>query len=76
MLGDELSDIDAFEAVIVARASGRTSVGVTVAVHGAGRPAPDGLLALADLRLGGAHEVGRWLAALARRLDAETGATL
>ena len=76
VLGDELSDIDAFEAVIVARASGRTSVGVTVAVHGAGRPAPDGLLALADLRLGGAHEVGRWLAALARRLDAETGATL
>ncbi|HET8785048.1 MAG TPA: trehalose-phosphatase [Candidatus Limnocylindrales bacterium] len=75
VLGDELSDIDAFEAVIAARASGRTSVGITVAVHGAGRPAPAELLALADLRLGGAHQVGRWLAALARRLDAEAGAT-
>src|SRR4029078_6198398 len=29
-LGDELSDVDAFEAVIAARAAGRVAVGVTV----------------------------------------------
>ena len=69
VLGDEMSDIDAFEAVVQARSNG--IVGVTIAVHGTSRPAPTELLALADLRLGGAHEVGRWLAALARRLEAE-----
>ena len=76
-LGDEMSDIDAFEAVIAARTgsgSGDTvragravEAGVTVAVHGASRPAPAELLAVADLRIGGAHEVGRLLSALARR---------
>ena len=70
VLGDEMSDIDAFEAVVAARATGGIT-GVTIAVHGTSRPAPTELLALADLRLGGAHEVGRWLAALARRLEAE-----
>jgi trehalose 6-phosphate phosphatase len=79
-LGDEMSDIDAFEAVIVARTGARgvggpgraghpVGVGVTVAVHGASRPAPSELLAVADLRIAGAHEVGRLLAALARRLE-------
>ena len=79
VLGDELSDIDAFEAVIAARDARRGGhrplVGVTVAVHGSGRLAPAELLAVADLRLAGAHEVGRWLAALARRLEAEAGAS-
>ena len=70
VLGDEMSDIDAFEAVLAARATSGIT-GVTIAVHGASRPAPAELLALADLRLGGAREVGRWLAALARRLEAE-----
>lgn len=70
VLGDEMSDIDAFQAVVAARAKGRIT-GVTIAVHGASRPAPAELLDLADLRLAGAHEVGRWLAALGRRLDAE-----
>jgi trehalose-phosphatase len=70
VLGDEMSDIDAFEAVIAARA-GAPLVGVTIAVHGLARAAPPELLAVADLRLGGAREVGRWLAALARRLAAE-----
>ena len=68
VLGDEMSDIDAFEAVIAARA-GTPLVGLTIAVHGLDRPAPSELLAVADLRLGGAREVGRWLAALARRLE-------
>jgi hypothetical protein len=43
---------------------------VTIAVHGATRPAPAELQAIADLRLADAHGVGRWLAALARRLEA------
>jgi trehalose 6-phosphate phosphatase len=79
-LGDEMSDIDAFEAVIAARTRARgvggpgpsgypVGVGVTVAVHGASRPAPSELLKVADLRIAGAHEVGRLLAALARRLE-------
>ena len=69
VLGDEMSDIDAFEAVIAAR-GGTGLVGVTIAVHGVSRAAPSELLDVADLRLGGAHEVGRWLAALERRLKA------
>ncbi len=68
-LGDEMSDIDAFEGVVDARAAGRVDAGITVAVHGTTRPAPPELLAVADLRIAGAHDVGRLLAALARRLD-------
>jgi trehalose 6-phosphate phosphatase len=75
VLGDEMSDIDAFVAVAMARAAGRVEVGVRVAVHGATRPAPAELLELADLRIGGAHEVGRLLAGLARRLATEGAAT-
>jgi hypothetical protein len=71
VLGDEMSDIDAFAAVAQARDASGVEVGVRVAVHGATRPAPAELLALADLRIGGAHEVGRLLAGLARRLAAE-----
>jgi trehalose-phosphatase len=67
-LGDELSDIDAFDAVHAARSADRTLVGRTVAVHGTLRPAPPELLERADLALAGAHDVGRLLAALARRL--------
>jgi trehalose 6-phosphate phosphatase len=73
-LGDEMSDIDAFEALINARVDGRLEVGVTVAVHGSAKAAPDDLLARADLRIGGAHEVGRLLGSLARRLAEETPA--
>jgi trehalose-phosphatase len=70
VLGDEMSDIDAFEAVIAARRRrGVAPVGITIAVHGTSRPAPAELLAVADLRLAGARDVGRWLAALARRLE-------
>lgn len=69
-LGDELSDIDAFEAVIAAREGDPRRIGATVAVHGASRPAPAALQAIADLRIGGARDVGRLLTALARRLEA------
>lgn len=70
VLGDELSDVDAFEAVIAARrATGAAKlVATTVAVHGASRPAPAELLRLADLRLGSPREVGRLLLGLARQL--------
>lgn len=67
-LGDELSDVDAFEAVLAARGSGL--VGVTVAVHGADAPAPAELLAQADLALESARAVGRFLGGIATALDA------
>ena len=67
-LGDELSDIDAFEAVVAARAATPSFVGVTVAVHGEGKPAPADLLAVADLTLNSARRVGPFLAGLARAI--------
>jgi len=66
-LGDELSDVDAFEAVRAAAGERADVVGVTVAVHGASKAAPPELLAVADLRLSSAEAVGPFLAALARR---------
>jgi trehalose-phosphatase len=68
VLGDELSDVDAFEAVLAARRTGNRLAGLTVAVHGASRPAPVELQELADLCLAGPREVGRLLVDLARRL--------
>jgi trehalose-phosphatase len=68
VVGDELSDVDAFEAVIAARSADPTLVGAAVAVHGEGRPAPRELLERADLRLASARAVGPLLASLARRL--------
>jgi trehalose 6-phosphate phosphatase len=65
-LGDELSDVDAFEAVLAARDGDRGLVGRTVAVHGEDRPAPPELLAVSDLVLGTARVVGPFLGALAR----------
>jgi trehalose 6-phosphate phosphatase len=67
-LGDELSDVDAFEAVLAARATDPTLMGTTIAVQGTRRVAPPELLERADLALAGVHDVGRLLAALARRL--------
>ena len=67
-LGDELSDVDAFEAVVAARAGDPSLAGVTVAVHGAAKAAPDELTRLADLCLASPREVGRFLRELARRL--------
>jgi trehalose 6-phosphate phosphatase len=67
-LGDELSDVDAFDAVLAARSTDPKLVSLTIAVHGTLRPAPPELLERADLALAGAHDVGRLLAALARRL--------
>ena len=74
-LGDELSDVDAFEAVRAARAggSGRSS-GRTVAVHGDG-PAGAGRAARGrrPARCDSARAVGPFLAALARAVEARSG---
>jgi trehalose 6-phosphate phosphatase len=70
VLGDELSDVDAFGAVVAARDVDRHLVGLTVAVHGS-RPAPDELSALADLHLTSAHAAGRLLTSLAGGLERE-----
>lgn len=67
VLGDELSDVDAFDAVLGGRQADPALVGVTVAVHGT-RPAPPELSALADLHVASAREVGRWLGRLADAL--------
>jgi trehalose-phosphatase len=68
VLGDELSDVDAFDAVISARTADVSLAGVTVAVHGSTRAAPDELRSRADLCLDSPREVGRLFLALARRL--------
>jgi trehalose 6-phosphate phosphatase len=71
-LGDELSDVDAFEAVNAVGRTRRTTqpvVGLTVAVHGEGKAAPADLLAVSDLALRSARRVGPFLAALARALE-------
>jgi trehalose-phosphatase len=68
VLGDELSDVDAFEAVIAARGADPSFSAVTVAVHGAAKAAPDELVERADLCLGSPRAVGRLLSALAGRL--------
>jgi trehalose-6-phosphatase len=67
-LGDEVSDIDAFEAVLACRSVPGGPIGVTVAVHGA-RPAPADLSEIADLQVGSARAVGRFLSGLADRLE-------
>ena len=69
VLGDELSDVDAFEAVVAARDERVAPVvGVTAAVRGAAKPPPAELLAHADLVLASPRAVGRLLLVLASRL--------
>lgn len=68
--GDELSDVDAFEAVVAARTRpDRSLVGVNVAVHGT-RPAPAELSALADVHVASARSVAHLIADLGARLAA------
>lgn len=69
-LGDELSDVDAFQAVRSAQQAGAVTEGIGVAIHADDRAAPAELLAVADLRLESARRVGPFLAALARALAA------
>ena len=79
VLGDELSDVDAFRAVLDARAGDRSLTGVTVAVHGTGpdarpTPAPAELSDVADRHVASARAVAHLLGDLADRLETETGA--
>lgn len=67
--GDDLSDADAFDAVLAAHDGGQT-MGLTVAVHGR-LAAPPEVLSKADLVVGSARDVGLFLAALARRIARE-----
>jgi trehalose-phosphatase len=67
--GDDLSDADAFDAVLGARDAGPV-VGLTIAVHGRLAAPPD-VLERADLVVASAGDVGRLLARLARRLESE-----
>jgi trehalose 6-phosphate phosphatase len=69
-IGDEVSDVDAFEAVLACRSAPGGPVGVTVAVHGV-RPAPADLSEIADLQVGSSRAVGRFLSGLADRLERE-----
>jgi trehalose-phosphatase len=68
-LGDELSDVDAFEAVRAAARASVIEIGVGVAVDAGETPAPPELRAVADLRLASARRVGPFLGVLARMLD-------
>jgi trehalose 6-phosphate phosphatase len=68
-IGDDLSDADAFDAVLAGRETGRTQ-GLTIAVHGR-LAAPAEVLVRADLVVGSARDVGRLLGGLARRLERE-----
>ncbi len=69
VLGDELSDVDAFESVLAARRADARLIATTIAIHADSRPAPAELLAVADLSLASARRVGPFLAALARALE-------
>ena len=69
--GDDLSDADAFDAVLSARGAGRAD-GLTIAVHGR-LSAPPEVLGRADLVVASAKDVGRVLGALVRRLEREAG---
>ncbi len=73
VLGDELSDVDAFDAVVAARSTGGL-LGVTIAVHGTAGPAPAELLARADVTLASARDVGRFLIGLALSLVGDAAA--
>lgn len=68
--GDDLSDAEAFDAVLDARRGGRIAHGLTVAVHGR-LVAPPEVLDRADVVVASSRDVGRLLDAVARRLSAE-----
>lgn len=67
VLGDDLSDVDAFDAVDEAVRWGRLGVGVAVGVRWRLATPPE-VIERADVLLGSARAVGGFLAALARRL--------
>ena len=66
MLGDDVSDAQAFAVLRSERAAGRTD-GVAVAIQARAEVPPE-VAANADLVLGSPHDAARFLSALARRL--------
>jgi trehalose 6-phosphate phosphatase len=67
VLGDDVSDADAFNVLLSARASGAV-VGVTIGVRG-GDETPTAVLEAADVVLPTPHDAARLLSALARELE-------
>jgi trehalose-phosphatase len=71
VLGDDVSDAEAFRAVRAARERGEIDA-LTVAVHGSGE-APAAVTEAADVELAAPRETARLLAALASALERERG---
>jgi trehalose-phosphatase len=69
VLGDDVSDAEAFEAVRAARAVGRIA-GLTIGVHGAAE-VPPAVRAAADVELASPRDAARLLAALAGAIERE-----
>jgi trehalose-phosphatase len=69
VLGDDVSDAEAFAAMRTARDAGRIA-GLAVAVHGASET-PAAVRETADLFLGSTHEAARLLSAVATMLEHE-----
>jgi trehalose 6-phosphate phosphatase len=67
VLGDDVSDADAFAVVLAARGAGKLQ-GVTVGVRG-GAETPPAVLEAADVVLPTPHDAARLLSALARELE-------
>jgi trehalose 6-phosphate phosphatase len=68
VLGDDRSDAEAFEVLAVARAEGRLTASLALAVHGSAET-PSEVVAAADLIVAGPRQAARALAALARALS-------
>jgi trehalose-6-phosphatase len=67
VLGDDVSDADAFRVLLRERAAGRVA-GVTIGVRG-GAETPPAVLESADVVLDAPHDAARLLSALARELE-------
>ncbi len=67
VMGDDVSDADAFRTLIAARADGRL-LGLTIGIRG-GAETPPAVLESADVVLPTPHDAARLLSALARELE-------
>lgn len=70
VLGDDVSDAEAFRVVVAARHDGRLAHGLAIAVHGA-TETPAEVVDAADLLLAGPPEAARALSTLAAALERE-----
>jgi hypothetical protein len=67
VMGDDVSDADAFRTAIAARSAGRIAA-VTIGIRG-GAETPPAVLESADVVLSTPHDAARLLSALARELE-------